>query len=135
MRLVPPAFALWCAAMVWALLWAAAAPALAGETRLLMFDSPACPWCAAWEAEVGPGYPLSPEGRIAPLERIRLGTQPEGVTLAAPPRVTPTFVLVHDGAEVGRIEGYPGADFFWPMLGRLLGRLPEGGAAGGAASD
>lgn len=111
--------------------WLSVAAALPGaaETRLLMFDSPGCPWCAAWEAEIGPAYPGSPEGRAAPLERVRLGTEVEGVALAAPPRVTPTFVLVDDGVEVGRIEGYPGAEFFWPMLGRLLDRLPKAGPA------
>lgn len=131
MRLLGTALAVWRAAVVGAVLWMVSATAQASDTRLLMFESPACPWCAAWEAEVGPGYPLSPEGAVAPLERVRFGTLPEGVSLVAPPRVTPTFVLIHDGAEIGRIEGYPGADFFWAMLDRLIGRLPEAGASGG----
>ena len=33
---------------------------------------------------------------------------------------TPTFILVNDGAELGRIEGYLGEDFFWALLGMLL---------------
>jgi hypothetical protein len=33
---------------------------------------------------------------------------------------TPTFVLVEDGTEAGRIEGYPGEDFFWPLLAKLI---------------
>ena len=49
---------------------------------------------------------------------------PEGVRLGLRPSFTPTFVLVEDGKEIGRIEGYPGEDFFWPMLGALLDRLP-----------
>jgi hypothetical protein len=27
---------------------------------------------------------------------------------------------VDEGREIGRIEGYPGADFFWGLLERLL---------------
>ena len=35
---------------------------------------------------------------------------------------TPTFILVQDGVEVGRIEGYPGEDFFWGLLGKMFDR-------------
>jgi hypothetical protein len=45
---------------------------------------------------------------------------PEGVTLSAPAVFTPTFVLLADGVEAGRIEGYPGEDFFWPLLSGLI---------------
>jgi hypothetical protein len=33
---------------------------------------------------------------------------------------TPTFVLMVDGVEASRIEGYPGEDFFWGLLGQML---------------
>jgi hypothetical protein len=42
------------------------------------------------------------------------------VDLARPISFTPTFVLVEDGRELARIEGYPGEDFFWGLLGMLL---------------
>ena len=42
------------------------------------------------------------------------------MVLVSPIRFTPTFVLVDDGREIGRIEGYPGEDFFWGLLERLL---------------
>ena len=29
-------------------------------------------------------------------------------------------MLLDDGREVGRIEGYPGEDFFWFLLGELI---------------
>jgi hypothetical protein len=28
--------------------------------------------------------------------------------------------LLQNGVETGRIEGYPGEDFFWPLLGDML---------------
>ena len=49
-----------------------------------------------------------------------------GLKLTVPVRYTPTFVLMDDGVELGRIEGYPGEDFFWSRLAGLLERLPEG---------
>ncbi|MDG4649386.1 hypothetical protein P6F26_13120 [Roseibacterium sp. SDUM158017] len=102
--------------------FAVAAPARA-DMALLMFEEPGCVWCLRWTEDVGGEYPVTPEGRAAPLVRLELGDPvPERFTLASPPRYSPTFVLVEDGFEVGRIEGYPGEDFFWGLLGRLLER-------------
>jgi hypothetical protein len=107
-------------------------PALASKVEILMFDEPGCPWCRRWHAEVGPGYPHTPEGKRAPLRRLDLHTRlPDGIVLTAPVRFSPTFVLISDGREVGRINGYPGADFFWPMFGDLLNKLePVPGRSG-----
>lgn len=98
------------------------APSLgAGELRLMMVEQAGCAWCARWNAEIGPAYPRSDEGRAAPLLRVDLhGPLPEGVKILRPASFTPTFIVLDDGAETGRIEGYPGADFFWPMLDALL---------------
>ena len=63
-----------------------------------MFDDPGCVWCRRWNAEIGPGYPRSPEGQQAPLRRIHIRDQAKaGVALARPINATPTFVLVEDG--------------------------------------
>ena len=104
---------------------AGSSPSFAAE--LVMFEEPGCPYCRRWRAEVGPGYPKSPEGKRAPLRVVDLtNPRPNDFRLDAPIRYSPTFVLVEDGREVGRITGYPGADFFWPMLENLLAKLgPE----------
>jgi hypothetical protein len=91
------------------------------ETELLMFEEAGCYYCAQWNADVSPEYPITPEGLVAPLVRLNLRSEiPQTYTLNSRPRYTPTFILVQDGVEVGRIEGYPGEDFFWGLLGRLL---------------
>ncbi|WP_200943277.1 thioredoxin family protein [Methylobacterium sp. Leaf123] len=100
-------------------------PATAEAAEMLLFERPGCPWCRAWDAAIGPIYPRSEVGRRAPLRRIDLAADlPPGLTLKRPIRYTPTFVLVEDGHEVGRIEGYPGEDFFWGRAERLLGLSP-----------
>lgn len=104
-----------------------AAEARAQEMELLMFEEPGCPWCRRWHQEVGPAYPNTPEGRSAPLRVVDIGARIEGVQLASRIRFSPTFVLVRQGREVGRINGYPGADFFWPALGDLLAKAQAGG--------
>jgi len=99
-------------------------PAAAAE--LLMVEQPGCHWCAQWNEEVGVAYPASEESRRAPLRRVRLGDLPEDVEFDSRPVFTPTFVLIdEEGQELGRIEGYPGAHFFWPMLNQLLDAHPE----------
>lgn len=103
----------------------AAHPA-AAELRLLMVEQPGCAYCARWNAEIAPIYPKTPEGQAAPLERVQLhGPYPDDVSLGPRPVYTPTFILVQDGAEAGRIEGYPGEDFFWGLLGRMLAETGE----------
>lgn len=97
------------------------------ETRLMMVEQAGCTYCAAWNAEVAPEYPNTAEGKAAPLLRQDLrAPMPEGVTLTSPPVFTPTFILLHDGTEIGRIEGYPSEDFFWPLLANLLKQIPAG---------
>ena len=100
----------------------------AGSVRaaeLLMFEEAGCVWCAKWHAEIGPSYHLTDEGRQAPLRRLHIHAQGQaGATLARPVTGTPTFVLIEDGREYGRIVGYPGSDFFYPLLEELLQRLP-----------
>ena len=107
-----------------AALFAVSAPAVAAE--LVMFGSPHCPWCEAWEGEVGAIYPKTAEGRLAPLRRVDI-EQPRPPELAEIDRVvfTPTFVLLVEGREVGRILGYPGEAHFWGLLGALLRQVKE----------
>jgi len=116
-------------------LMAAALPARA-ELQLLMFEQAGCVYCAKWNAEIGPIYPKAPEGEAAPLRRIDLrGDWPAGVDLKSRPLFTPTFVLVRDGKELSRIEGYPGEDFFWGLLGTMLQDEPEWSEAKPGAAD
>jgi len=109
--------------MALALLILAASPAVAVAAELLMVEQPGCLWCRRWHDEIGPGYPKSTEGQIAPLRRVQLGTVPPGVTFKVPVTLTPTFVLVENGHEVGRLSGYAGSNFFYGMLASLLDKL------------
>ena len=98
--------------------------AQAGE--LIMFESAGCEWCEVWDEEVGGVYAKTPEGRRAPLRRVDISdARPVDLRFIKNVVYTPTFVLVENGAEVGRIIGYPGEDFFWGYLGQMLGKLPK----------
>ncbi|MFD1882261.1 SoxS protein [Paracoccus pacificus] len=97
------------------------------DLQLLMVDRRGCVYCLRWEAEIGPDYPRSAQGRIAPLRRVDLdGPWPDGIVLASRPWITPTFILLRNNMEVSRIEGYVGKKRFWPLLDQML---VESGAA------
>lgn len=113
------------------IVWFGTASAQAAE--LFMFEERGCPWCERWRREVGVAYPKTDEGKRAPLRVLDIGEARRiGIVLAAPVIASPTFVLVDRGREVGRIVGYPGADFFWGLLGELLAKLDRPAELGGA---
>lgn len=111
-------------ALAAALIAVATPRAVAAE--LLMLEQPGCVWCARFNAEIAPAWPKTEEGRLAPLRRVDI-TQPWPDDLAGvqKERFTPTFVLIEDGVELGRIRGYVGDEFFWYRIGELLSLLPE----------
>ena len=113
------------------LLAALAAPrARADEvvTSLVMLERHDCPWCRRWLREVGESaWNGSDLGRRAPLRRVDVAQGlPEDLRHLPAWRFTPTFVLVANGREVGRIIGYQADYFFWQQAEALLARLPPG---------
>lgn len=103
--------------------------AVAGDVRssgpeLLMLEEDGCYWCEQWNEDIGGIYHKTEEGRRAPLRRLNIHDPlPASYGFLRKGNFTPTFVLVQNGREVGRIRGYPGADFFFPLLGQLLAKL------------
>lgn len=98
-----------------------------------MFEEPGCAWCQRWHTEIGPGYAKSEEGRQAPLRRLDLrGGVPTELKQEKSVTMPPTFILIEEGVERGRLLGYPGIHFFHPMLGELLKRVQPAAAASGS---
>ena len=88
--------------------------------ELIMVEREGCAYCARWNAEIAPIYPKTPEGRFAPLRRMDITDRPKDVKFTSRPVLTPTFILVDEGQELTRIEGYGGEDLFWSMMTVIL---------------
>ena len=90
----------------------------ASGVTLVMVEEPGCPYCAKWDREIAPAYANSPEGRFAPLVRVRRGNP--DIAHIKGLNYSPTFLVMRGQEKIGRITGYPGADFFWALLDELL---------------
>lgn len=101
-------------------------PAVAARAaELIMATQAGCPYCQAWERDIGSVYAKTEEGRRAPLRRVDVHAPwPSDLAALADIRATPVFILWDHGHEIGRIEGY-GADWaFWSALDGLIATLP-----------
>jgi len=98
------------------------APARAAE--LVMFEQAGCAWCETFDREIAPTYGKTEEGLRAPLRRVDTAQPvPPDLAFIETERLTPLFVLVDRGREIGRIRGYPGEDFFWGLLDAFMKKL------------
>jgi hypothetical protein len=99
-------------------------PDLARAAELVMFERAGCLWCQRWNREIAPIYSKTAEGRRVALRRVDLGRGiPPDLILHDPVRFTPTFVLMENGREVGRMIGYIDDAAFWGLLGKLLTKI------------
>ena len=87
-----------------------------------MFDGKWCGRCKQFLAEVAPVYHTTPPGKVMPLRVVDQSTRP-WFRMAAPVEGTPTFVLVDNGVERGRITGYSSREAFIAQAYQLMGAL------------
>ncbi len=117
-------------ALFGALFIALSAPG-ARAAELVMFEQSGCAWCEAFDREIAPVYDKTAEGARAPLRRINISRAvPSDLAFIYAERLTPLFVLVDKGREIGRIRGYPGEEHFWGLFGVLIKKLDGSGIPG-----
>ena len=98
---------------------AAAPPAPA--TELLVFEHPQCSYCQVFREHVLPKYHIAARISAPPLRFVDVAQDDTGsLGLSARIGMVPTAVVMRDGREVGRIEGYWGSANFFRMLAHIL---------------
>jgi len=96
----------------------------ARAAELVMFERAGCEWCEAFDSKLAPIYAKSEEGLRAPLRRVDIERSlPPDLAFIQIERLTPLFVLIDKGREIGRIRGYPGPEGFWMQLSVLIEKL------------
>ena len=100
----------------------------ARAAELVMFEQGGCPWCEAFDRDIAPVYGKTEEGLRAPLRRLDIHKPlPPDLAFIQVERLTPLFVLVDKGHEIGRIRGYGGEESFWTQLYMLMQKLDASG--------
>lgn len=93
----------------------------AAQTELVMVEQDGCFYCQRWQEEVAPIYPQTDYADTAPLRTLDIDDLPGDLSLEGRVVFTPTFLLVVDGVEIARAEGYAGDELFWMHM-ELLSR-------------
>ena len=97
------------------------ANSVAADVELVMVERQGCHYCIEWKEQLGPIYPNTEAGKFSPLRLVDIADpHPDDLTFKGAIVYTPTFILIDEGQEIARIEGYPGEDFFWALLERML---------------
>ena len=93
-------------------------------TELIMFESRGCEYCALWNEEIGEIYAETKTGETVPLRRVQMEEKlSEEWRNIKSIRYSPTFVVIEDGREIGRITGYPGEAFFWGYMDEIVAKF------------
>jgi len=96
----------------------------ASAAELVMFESEGCEWCETWHDEIGVVYSKTGESAVLPLRLVDADEDfPDDLADVPGIFYTPTFVIMKDGLERGRITGYPGEDFFWQLLDEIIEKM------------
>jgi thioredoxin-related protein len=100
----------------------------ARAAELVMFEQAGCSWCEAFNREIGVTYDKTEDGLRAPLRRVDIARPlPPELSFIQVERMTPLFVLVDKGHEIGRIRGYGGPESFWMQMFMLMEKLDKTG--------
>jgi len=99
-------------------------------SELLMIHHPSCHYCKAFMREVVPTYNQTKQGKALPLHIMDV-SNPENLAWVKEQmklrnikgiRGTPTFIIISNGKEVGRVVGYAGKDWFFERLDEAVKR-------------
>ena len=100
---------------------AAPVPHGPGNMQLVMMQAPGCIYCTIFRRDVLPSYEVSERGKDLPVRFIDVNDIAKaGIELQSPIDILPTFVIVKDNHELGRIPGYMGPEDFFHSINYLL---------------
>jgi thioredoxin-related protein len=99
----------------------AAVPHSIGNVQLIVMEADGCIYCKLFRRDVLPSYETSERGKDMPVRFLDVNDVPKtGIELQSPIDILPTFVIVKDNREVGRIPGYMGPEDFFHSINYLL---------------
>ena len=92
-----------------------------GNLQLVVMEADGCIYCNIFRRDVLPSYETSERGKDMPVRFVDVNDVPKtGIELQSSIDILPTFVVVKDNREIGRIPGYMGREDFFHSINYLL---------------
>ena len=92
-----------------------------GMLELVVFEIEGCAYCGVFRRDVLPSYQLSQHAKEAPIRFVDVNDPAaDRIRLDGNISMVPTFVLLKDNHEVGRIPGYLAPESFFQLLKQLI---------------
>ncbi len=97
----------------------------ASNLELIVMEAPGCTYCDIFRRDVLPSYQASERAKDVPIRFLDINdASPEELGLNSPVDIVPTFVVLKDHKEVGRIPGYVGPEYFFHSINHLISSAP-----------
>jgi thioredoxin-related protein len=96
-----------------------------GNLQLVVMEADGCIYCGLFRRDVLPSYEASDSGKDMPIRFVDVNdVDKTGIEFESPVDILPTFVIVKDNREIGRIPGYMGPEDFFHSISYLLSSSP-----------
>ncbi|MGE0055477.1 MAG: thioredoxin fold domain-containing protein [Hyphomicrobium sp.] len=93
--------------------------------ELVVMEAPGCIYCTLFRRDVLPAYESSPKAKELPIRFVDINDEAaDALGIDYPVDIVPTFVVLKNNKEVGRIPGYTGPEFFFHTINYLLSTAP-----------
>jgi thioredoxin-related protein len=100
-----------------------AIPAVSLE--LVVIEADGCIFCEIFRSDVLPAYEASEQGKQMPVQFVDVNDMDSThLEFKGAVDIVPTFIVVKDRREVGRISGYVGPENFFHSINYLLASAP-----------
>jgi thioredoxin-related protein len=92
-----------------------------GNIQLIVMEAEGCIYCSIFRRDVLPSFEMSERGKEMPVRFVDVNdVEKSGIELRSPIDILPTFVVIKDNQELGRIPGYMGPEDFFHSINYLL---------------
>ena len=101
------------------------APLPASNLELIVMEAEGCTYCELFRRDVLPSYQASERAKDMPIRFLDINDAiPEALGLDSGIDIVPTFVVIKNHKEVGRIPGYMGPEYFFHSINHLVATAP-----------
>lgn len=102
-----------------------APPPRGANVEIVVMEAPGCIYCTLFRRDVLPAYQASAQAKDVPIRFIDINDEAAGaVGLEQPVDIVPTFVVLKNNKEIGRIPGYTGPEAFFHTVNYLISAAP-----------